>query len=150
MKQEQYFKNLTAPKGKIDVVLDTDAYNEIDDQFAISYMLLNTHKFNIKGICAAPFKNGKSVSAADGMLKSYDEILKLLELTGKEKLKEIVFRGSKNYLPNETTSVESAAAEFMSKLVEEYSPDNPLYIVAIGANTNVASAILKNPQMIEN
>ena len=46
MKQEQYFKNLTAPKGKIDVVLDTDAYNEIDDQFAISYMLLNTHKFD--------------------------------------------------------------------------------------------------------
>ena len=88
MKQEQYFKNLTTPKGKIDVVLDTDAYNEIDDQFAISYMLLNTHKFNIKGICAAPFKNGKSVSAADGMLKSYDEILKLLELIGKEKLKE--------------------------------------------------------------
>ena len=150
MKQEQYFKNLTAPKGKIDVVLDTDAYNEIDDQFAISYMLLNTHKFNIKGICAAPFKNGKSVSAADGMLKSYDEILKLLELTGKEKLKEIVFRGSKNYLPNETTSVESEAAEFMSKLVEEYSPDNPLYIVAIGAITNVASAIMKNPQMREN
>ena len=71
-------------------------------------------------------------------------------MTGKEKLKEIVFRGSKNYLPNETTSVESEAAEFMSKLVEEYSPENPLYIVAIGAITNVASAILKNPQMIEN
>ena len=74
----------------------------------------------------------------------------MLKLTGKEKLKEIVFRGSENYLPNETTSVESAAAEFMSKLVEEYSPDNPLYIVAIGAITNVASAIMKNPQMSEN
>lgn len=150
MKQELYFKNLTTPKGKIDVVLDTDAYNEIDDQFAISYMLKSTQKFCVKGICAAPFKNGKSVSPADGMLKSYDEILKLLELTGKEKLKEIVFRGSENYLPDETTPVESAAAEFMSKLAEEYSPQNPLYIVAIGAITNVASAILKNPQMSEN
>ena len=59
MKQELYFKNLTTPKGKIDIVLDTDAYNEIDDQFAISYMLKSTQKFCVKGICAAPFKNGK-------------------------------------------------------------------------------------------
>ena len=26
-------KNLEKPKSKIDLVLDTDAYNEIDDQF---------------------------------------------------------------------------------------------------------------------
>ena len=38
----------------------------------------------------------------------------------------------------------------MAKLAEEYSPQNPLYIVAIGAITNVASAIIKNPQMREN
>lgn len=150
MTQDQYFRNLTTPKGKIDVVLDTDAYNEIDDQFAISYMLFNTHKFNIKGICAAPFLNCKSVSAADGMQKSYNEILKLLNLAEKEELEQIVFRGSESYLPNETTPIESEAAEFMAKLAERYSPENPLYIVAIGAITNVASAILKNPQMKEN
>lgn len=150
MKQEQYFKNLTTPKGKIDVVLDTDAYNEIDDQFAISYMIRNTHKFNIKGICAAPFLNEKSVSAADGMHKSYDEILKLLTLADNEEIKNSVFIGSENYLLNETTPVESEAAEFIAKLAERYSPEKPLYIVAIGAITNVASAILKNPQMREN
>lgn len=150
MKQELYFKNLTTPKGKIDIVLDTDAYNEIDDQFAISYMLKSTQKFCVKGICAAPFKNGKSVSAADGMNKSYNEILKLLTLTNKEELKNIVFKGSENYLANETTPVESEAAEFMAKLAEGYSPEKPLYIVAIGAITNVASAVLKNPQMREN
>ena len=44
MNQEQYLKNLTTPNEKIDVVLDTDAYNEIDDQFAISYMLRCTEK----------------------------------------------------------------------------------------------------------
>ena len=150
MTQEQYFKNLTVPKGKIDVVLDTDAYNEIDDQFAICYMLKSTQKFCIKGICAAPFKNGKSVCAADGMKKSYDEILKLLNLANKEELKNIVFKGSENYLPNETTPIESEAVDFISELADNYSPENPLYIVAIGAITNVASAILKNPHMKEN
>lgn len=35
MTQDRLFMNLSAPKGKVDVILDTDAYNEIDDQFAI-------------------------------------------------------------------------------------------------------------------
>ena len=39
MTKEQYVKNLSVPTGKVDVVLDTDAFNEIDDQFAIAYLL---------------------------------------------------------------------------------------------------------------
>ena len=42
MTTAQYFKNLDVPSGKIDVVLDTDAYNEVDDQYAIAYMLSQT------------------------------------------------------------------------------------------------------------
>jgi hypothetical protein len=60
MTQEQYLKNLTVPTGKIDVVLDTDAYNEIDDQFAISYLLKKPEKLQVRGICAAPFFNIKA------------------------------------------------------------------------------------------
>lgn len=150
MTQEQYLKNLTPPNRKIDVILDTDAYNEIDDQFAISYMLRKVQNFHVKGICAAPFLNAKSDSPADGMEKSYQEIMKLLKLLGREDLKSMVFRGSENYLPDEITPVESPAADYMANLASEYSPENPLYIVAIGAITNVASAILKNPEMKEN
>ena len=150
MTERQYFKNLTVPKGKVDVVLDTDAYNEIDDQFALCYMIKSTRKFSVKGICATPFLNVRSTSPADGMHKSYDEILKLLNFLGKEELNTIVYKGSETYLPDETTPVESEAADFMADLAEKYSPENPLYIVAIGAITNVASAILKNPNMKEN
>ena len=31
MKIEQYLNNLEVPKGKIDVVFDTDVFNEVDD-----------------------------------------------------------------------------------------------------------------------
>lgn len=143
-------KNLTPPEGKIDLVLDTDAYNEIDDQFAISFMLKCGDKFNIKGICAAPFHNSRSASAADGMNKSYDEILKLLSLAGRSELANRVYKGSEAYLPDESQPVQSPAADFIAKSADEYSPERPLYIVAIGAITNVASAILKNPKVIEN
>ena len=150
MKPEQYLKNLTTPSGKIDVVLDTDAYNEIDDQFAIGYLLRWGEKLNLKGICAAPFFNDKSSSPADGMEKSYNEVLKLLSLAGREDLKSIVYKGSEEYLENEDTPVSSPAADFMAELAKQYSPEKPLYIVAIGAITNVASAIVKNGKMKEN
>ena len=47
---QQRIKNLSIPKGKIDVVLDTDAYNEIDDQFAIAYLLRSTEKLSTKAL----------------------------------------------------------------------------------------------------
>lgn len=150
MTTEQYIKNLTTPEGAVDVILDTDAYNEIDDQFAIAYLLHCGEKLNIKGFCAAPFFNNHSESPADGMEHSYQEILKVLKLAGREELTKSVYKGSKTYLPNEKTPVESEGASFMANLADSYSPEKPLYIVAIGAITNVASAILKNPRMAEN
>lgn len=113
-------------------------------------MLGHTERFNIKGICAAPFLKGKSASPADGMEKSFDEVQKLLRLAGREDMSELVIKGSERYLPDENTPVESAAADFMAEPANEYSPETPLYIIAIGAITNVASAILKNPKMREN
>ena len=53
------------------VVIDTDAFNEIDDQFAISYLLANGDKLNTVALYAAPFLNSNSVSPEDGMIKSY-------------------------------------------------------------------------------
>ena len=78
---EQRLKNLEIPTGPVDMVLDTDAYNEIDDQFAISYALHATEKLNVLALYAAPFFNNRSSSPADGMERSYQEILKLLRLS---------------------------------------------------------------------
>jgi len=148
MTTEQYFKNLQPPVRPVDVILDTDTYNEIDDQFAIAY-LLRSEGLNVKGICAAPFSNSKAAGPEEGMEKSYDEIMKILSLMGKEEMKQKVYHGSKAYLPDEKTPVMSDAAMFMAEEAKKYTSENPLYIVAIGAITNVASAILLNPGMIE-
>lgn len=139
----------TPPTGMVDVILDTDTYNEIDDQFAVSYLLASPEKFNIKGICAAPYFNEKSTSPADGMEKSYQEILKLLRLAKKEQFSKSVYRGSEHYLPDEHTPVLSDAATFMIETAQNYTPRKPLYIIAIGAITNVASALLLDPTLRE-
>jgi len=147
MTNESRIRNLSVPEGMVDVVLDTDAYNEIDDQFAISYLLKSKDKLNTKAIYAAPFYNELSTGPKDGMEKSYDEILKLLSLLNED---VDVFKGSEKYLDDESTPVISPAARDLAERVKEYSPQNPLYVVAIGAITNVASAILLNPEVAEN
>ena len=147
MTNEQRIKKLSVPQGRVDVVLDTDAYNEIDDQFAISYLLKSKEKLNTKAIYAAPFLNSNTVSPKDGMEKSYDEIFKLLSLLDE---KVDVFKGSEKYLDNENTPVISPAAQDLAERVKNYSPQNPLYVVAIGAITNIASAILLNPEVAKN
>lgn len=150
MTEAQYLKNLAAPTGPIDVILDTDTYNEIDDQFALSYLLKSNDTLHIKGICAAPFLNERSVSAEDGMVKSYHEIIKLLKLAKREDLLPCVYEGSRTFLSGESTPVSSPAADFIASVAEQYTPEKPLYIVAIGAITNVASALLKSPAVKEN
>ena len=147
MTNEQRIRNLSVPTKRVDVVLDTDAYNEIDDQFAIAYLLAYEEKLNTKAIYAAPFFNTRSESAGDGMEKSYSEILKLLSFMKK---KVDVFKGSTAFLENETTPIISPAAPDLAQRAGQYSPENPLYVIAIGAITNIASAILINPKIAEN
>lgn len=142
---EQRLKMLECPTGPVDVVLDTDTYNEIDDQYAIAYALA-AEKIHLQAIYAAPFFNSHSTSPADGMEKSYQEILTLLKLSGKEKL---VFRGSDRYLPSEKEPVPSPAVDDLVSRAMQYSPEKPLYVVAIGAITNIASAILTRPEIAD-
>ena len=146
LSMEQRLRMLETPAGRIDLVIDTDAYNEIDDQFAIAYALCAGEKLNVRALYAAPFLNQKSVSPEDGLEKSYQEIRKLLSLAGVERQ---VLRGSRQYLPDEKTAVPSPAAENLAGMAMAYTPERPLYVAAIGAITNVASALLMNPAIAE-
>ena len=148
MNDLQRLRNLTAPTGCVDCVLDTDTYNEIDDQYALSLMM-KSPRCRVRAIYAAPFYNNNSASPEDGMEKSYDEILNLLSLMGREADKANVYRGSRTYLPDERTPVESSAADHLAALAMEYTMERPLYVVAIGAITNVASALLQKPEIAE-
>ena len=76
---EKLNTRLSPPKGRVRMVLDTDTYNEIDDQFAVVYALLSQDKLAVEALYAAPFKNNRSDGPADGMERSYDEIHRLLD-----------------------------------------------------------------------
>ena len=54
-------------KARRRVVLDTDTYNEVDDQFALAHLLLSPDEVEIEAVYAAPFFNDRSSGPADGM-----------------------------------------------------------------------------------
>ena len=46
---------LAPPQGPVRLLIDTDAANEIDDQFAIAWALLSQDRLRIEAVTAAPF-----------------------------------------------------------------------------------------------
>ena len=144
---EQREDRLTPPEGKVQMILDTDTYNEVDDQFALVHALRSPESMEVRGVHAAPFHNARSADPGDGMAKSYDEILRLLDLMDIDP-GGLVYRGATGYLPDADTPVGSAAAEHLVD-VAMAATDAPLYVVAIGAITNVASALLMEPRIAE-
>lgn len=147
-------KRTEVPDRVVDAVLDSDAFAEIDDQFAIAYFMLASERIRPIGICAAPFPDCDEFgheSPEAGMKKSEDEIKKVLHLMGRDDFLNHVYSGAPIFLKDEKTPVRSSASEFLVKCAREHSPENPLYIIGIAAATNIASAILMDRKaMTEN
>ncbi len=139
---------LSPPNHPVRIVMDTDTYNEIDDQFAVVYALLSPEAMRVEAIYAAPFLNQRSQSPADGMEKSYEEILRLLKRMDRSP-EGLVFRGSPGFLHNGVPAYDTPAARDLIRRAMSSPEDDPLYVVAIGAITNVASAILLEPEIIK-
>jgi len=135
-------------KRPVRMVLDTDTYNEIDDQFAVVYALISP-EVNVQAIYAAPFHNNRSKGPADGMEKSYEEILRILGKLGKSP-EGFAFRGSTNWLQDLEKPERSPAVVDLIERARKSSPQDPLYVAAVGAITNVANAILIEPAIIQN
>jgi len=142
-------KQLEPPTGKIRMVLDTDTFNEVDDQFALAYTVLSKEKLNLEAVYAAPFNNSRASGPGDGMEKSYQEILNILKML-KVPTTNFAFRGSSDYLRDIEKPHRSEAAMDLVERAMKSSPEDPLYVVPIGCITNIASAILIEPKIIEN
>ncbi len=130
-------------KERINVILDTDTYNECDDQFALSYMLLSQDRFNIEAITVAPYHHDNDISVEEGQEKSYQEILKICNWLNFD-TRNKVFKGSNGYIENGNNETNEA----VEKIIEIAKKNDKTYIMAIGAITNVALAIKKAPDII--
>ncbi|MBO7747699.1 nucleoside hydrolase [Paenibacillus sp. MWE-103] len=146
--EQKRVQRLAHPRRKVRMVLDTDTYNEIDDQFAVIYALKSPEAVAVEAFYAAPFFNELSSGPKDGMEKSYNELRRIAGIVP-EMAGIPIHRGSEGYLPGADEPVDSEAARDLVARAMASSEDDPLYVLAIGAITNVASAILLEPRIIE-
>ena len=130
---------------KINVILDTDTYNECDDQFALAYLIKSQDMFNIEAITVAPYSHTKrDVKVIDGQELSYNEILKICNWLNFDTIDK-VFKGSMDYIQNGYDENNDA----VNKIIEVALKNDKTYILEIGAITNIALAIKKEPKIID-
>lgn len=130
----------------LDMVLDTDAANEVDDQFALCYSMCSPERLNVQAIYAAPFRHERVPSSEQGMEQSYDEIVRLLGKL-RRPFDGFAFKGSKRSLASMDAPQDSPAARDLVERGMARPDGDPLYVVAIGAITNVASALIMEPRL---
>ena len=124
---------------KVRVIINSDAKNEADDQFAIVHALL-TQKFIVKGIIAAHFGN---LHSEHSMLDSYEECCKIVDIMESD-IK--VFKGAEKAVVSPAEYEYSEGAELIVR--EALSDDpTPLYVLCMGPITDMACALLEHPEI---
>ncbi len=131
-------------EAKIHVILSTDVGNEVDDQWAIAYVLVNP-EFEVLGIVSAQAPTVSPPSAHTTYLVLLDEVENRLKMTVHPPL----FEGSSLPLEDRTTPRPNAGVDFIVQTSKPYSKESRLTVFTIGAATDVASAILKDPSIVD-
>jgi hypothetical protein len=127
------------------VVIDSDAKNEIDDQYALALAMLSPERFALEGFIGAQFDNQRGGSGS--IQASVQEILRLMDMAAMAG-RWPVLPGA-DPIPYHDTPSRSAGVDFLIEKAMSADPDNPLWIVGLGAATDMASAYLLEPRIAE-
>ncbi|MFI6744330.1 nucleoside hydrolase [Nonomuraea sp. NPDC050451] len=124
-------------------IINSDAKNEADDQFAIVHGLLSP-TFDIRGLIPAHFGTRRTPRSMEESREEIDLLLDLLGLTDSV----TVANGAATALPDEHTAVDSPGARLIIEESKLASERDPLYVAFLGPLTDMASAILLDPELV--
>ena len=131
-------------RARIPVVLSTDVGNEIDDQWTITYLLLQP-RLEVLGVMSA---HAPSISAPAGHTSLrilVDVVENRLGMSDHPPLIE----GGSLPLENAKAPRTSPAVRFLIETSRRFTRENRLTVLMIGAATDVASAILTDPTIVD-
>jgi purine nucleosidase len=130
--------------AKTPVLLSTDVGNEIDDQWAITYLLTNPD-FDVQGITSAHAPSLPDPSAH----ATYRILVDVVEQRLGMAVHPALLEGASSPLKDNKTPQPSAALDFIIETSKHYSKDNRLTVLNIGAATDLASAIIEDPEIVD-
>ena len=129
------------PSRRVRVIVNTDAKNEADDQFAIVHAIL-TPTFDLRGVIPAHFGTLRSARSQQDSREEVNLLLRLMDLDGRVRVED----GAERAMPDETTPQPSRGAEL---IVEEALRDDagPLFVAFYGPLTDMAAALATEPSI---
>ncbi|MEX0322715.1 MAG: nucleoside hydrolase [Puniceicoccaceae bacterium] len=131
---------------RIPVILDTDANNEVDDQHAIAYTLLNGDVFKVEGLTVNRTRNG------GGIEDQYAEAMRVVRLCKLDNVVPIINGASGGFdeIKDSTDARTFDGSEAVDFIIEQslVPRDQKLVILAVGKLTNVALAVKKDPSIV--
>ncbi|HEU5483999.1 MAG TPA: nucleoside hydrolase [Microlunatus sp.] len=125
------------------VIIDTDAKNEADDQYAIVHALLSP-SLDVRGVIPAHFGTWRSDRS---MLESRAEVDRLLQLMGLAD-QVVVADGAPEPIADEHTAAPSPGARLIIDESRLASDGDRLFVAFLGPLTDMASAILIDPDIV--
>lgn len=144
VKVDRIVPQLPPKDQKLRLMIDTDFANEVDDLYAVALALATPERFSIEGFIATHFNN--SCPGPESIGKSYALLGEFLETAGfggkyrvARSAPPIAYYG----YPSEGDGV-----DLIIEQAHAGSETDPLWVVGLGASTNLASAILKDPTIL--
>jgi inosine-uridine nucleoside N-ribohydrolase len=131
------------PTSRRRVIIDTDAKNEADDQFAIVHALLSP-SLEVRGLIAAHFGTSRSDRSMEESREEIDLLLDLMRLQ-----QVTVANGASTGIPDERSPLDSAGAQLIIAESKLATATEPLFVAFLGPLTDMASAILLDPDIVE-
>lgn len=134
-------------KAKIRLIYDTDANNELDDQFALMYILVNGPTFDLEGVTVNATWSGGNID------EHYEEAKRILQL-GKRYGKIPLLKGadgSFDAIRDQVGAIDFDGKAGVDFIIEQANRDTgeELILLAVGKLTNVALALEKDPSIAE-
>jgi purine nucleosidase len=126
------------PSGPRRIIINTDAKNEADDQFAIVHALLSP-TLDVRGIVPAHFGTRRTNRSLQESREEVDLLLSLMDLTESV----VVADGAPTALVDAATPIPSPGSRLI--IEEAMKDEGTLFITFLGPLTDMASAILEEP-----
>lgn len=130
--------------GRRRVIINTDAKNEADDQYAIVHALLSP-TLDVRGIVPAHFGAERSTESMAESRAEVDLLLQLMGLDGQVTVAD----GAPAAIPDASTPAPSPGADLIVAESKLASADDPLFVAFLGPLTDMATAILNDPAIVD-
>ena len=131
--------NSSLSDSGIPVIFDTDANNELDDQHALAYLLLNDQTFNVLGVTVNATNNGSEINA------HVEEAQRVVDLVGWKEKTPVIKGANGNFTEirdqlNQEVYDGYEAVDFIIREAMKKRKE-PLVLLPVGKLTNVALAL---------